>query len=239
MLDSRYIHLHEALGLGVMWLNQNAKIIESTKSKTVTTTQPSPALHAPYASNQARLATLALVRNFGRKGETKPTKTASKTGEIQSQSIPPQVPSSLYPVLHSARLMVMSVCASMPDVAAGRLFSGQDGILLNKMIQAIKLTPDEVYYTTWLKDLPDFNPYPPTEWVKAAQERVAQEWQQTGAKALLLLGDFFIREDVQSALNDFCPRSQRFIIAHPLRIVSNPQLKRGAWEILQSMMTKL
>ena len=29
MLSSRYLHLHEALGLGPMWLNQNAKIIHA------------------------------------------------------------------------------------------------------------------------------------------------------------------------------------------------------------------
>ena len=26
MLNSRYIHLHQALGLGAMWLNQHAQI---------------------------------------------------------------------------------------------------------------------------------------------------------------------------------------------------------------------
>ena len=29
MLSSRYLHLHEALGLGPMWLNRNAKIIHA------------------------------------------------------------------------------------------------------------------------------------------------------------------------------------------------------------------
>ena len=29
MLSSRYLHLHEALGLGPMWLNQNAEVISS------------------------------------------------------------------------------------------------------------------------------------------------------------------------------------------------------------------
>jgi len=29
MLSSRYLHLHEALGLGPMWLNQSAKLVSA------------------------------------------------------------------------------------------------------------------------------------------------------------------------------------------------------------------
>ena len=41
MLSSRYLHLHEALGLGPMWLKQGAKVLSAA-----------PAASAPKAATQ-------------------------------------------------------------------------------------------------------------------------------------------------------------------------------------------
>lgn len=239
MLDSRYVHLHEALGLGVMWLNTNAKILPQTqpeKSKLPSAQKPLavtvPQKTPTQAASNARLAALQRVRAHSNP-DSGSLKNPQPTAPIAAPTVAPTTP--VPAPTPRAKVMIISVCASPADVVAGKLFSGEDGAMLNKMLGAIGLQNSDAYLSTWLKDLPDFNPKPPTETVIAATERVAQEWRQSGASSLLLLGDFFDRADVQQQLNQFSGSEQRFHIPHPMRIVSNPKLKRSAWETLQQM----
>ena len=58
MLNSRYIHLHQALGLGAMWLNQRAQIRPTQGSLKAegfngvkTTPAPPPAPPTPNPTN--------------------------------------------------------------------------------------------------------------------------------------------------------------------------------------------
>ncbi|ULJ60124.1 uracil-DNA glycosylase family protein [Wielerella bovis] len=240
MLNSRYVHLHEALGLGVMWLNANAKIItpipnpvSTPDTNTFQAASTTPTSNKHEHSN-ARLAALQRVR-----GNANPTLATENHLHDNIQTIPHIITQATQPSVatpQNATIMAMSVCPSVQDIAAKKLFSGDDGVMLYKMLAAIGLQAQDVYLTTWLKDFPDFNPKPPTEIVVAAAPRVAQEWQKSGAKALLLLGDlFFDREDVQQQIEQFCPHHQRFIIPHPMRIINNQTLKRGAWETLQRL----
>lgn len=247
MLDSRYVHLHEALGLGVMWLNNGAKIINlpSQSPPHVETPLPPSSIDANpkitrnvhiVPKTNARLATLQRIQAHSTTPENH--FDADRTVLMTPEPINPHLkPNPI--ATQNARLMVMSVCASIEDIAAQQLFSREDGVLLNKMFHAIALSPQDVLLTTWLKDLPDFNPKPPTQWVQQASHRVAQEWQNCGASAMLLLGDFFNREDVQTQLNQFSQIQQRFMIAHPLRIAHNRQLKRAAWHTLQQLQAYL
>ncbi len=235
MLDSRYIHLHEALGLGAMWLKQGAKIIgqpEHTLPVATPKTTPTP-ITKPTAEQRnmhpSRLAVLQKINS----ATLQPTTTA-----------PPSPAQPDYPIysteyyinqlsgsIPKVKLMTLSVCASPADVAGGKLFSGEDGVLLHKMLAGIHLNPNDVYISTWLKDLPDFSPKPATEAVTAAAPRVAAEWQLSGATALLLMGDFFERPDVKAQL----PKGKAYYIPHPQRILNNPTLKRSAWETLQQL----
>ncbi len=78
MLDSRYIHLHEALGLGAMWLKQGAKIIgqpEHTLPVATPKTTPTP-ITKPTAEQRnmhpSRLAVLQKINS----ATLQPTTTA-------------------------------------------------------------------------------------------------------------------------------------------------------------------
>lgn len=236
MLDSRYIHLHEALGLGAMWLKQGAKIIG----------QPENIAHAPNTptssvppkkeiKNQENMssARLALLQRV--KSATLPQNAPTAPVVAEKNNYPTDTVEHYLTQLSGsipvARVLAMSVCAAPADVAAGRLFSGADGELLRKMLAAIHLNLNDVFITSWLKDLPDFNPKPSPEAVLAASPRVLAEWQLSGAQALLLMGEFFERDDVQAQLPDV----KAFIIPHPQRILNNPSLKRPAWETLQQL----
>lgn len=235
MLDSRYVHLHEALGLGVMWLKQGAKVIHLPDAVNATAS-PTPSAVAPTTPskshhtgiNSARQAILQRL-NAPTTPQTRPLSPITPEPQTEIASPVPMVD------VPKVRVMALSVCASVADIAMGKLFSGEDGVLLHKMFHAINLQPEQVYLTTWLKDLPDFNPKPPTEIVQSATARLQTEWQRSQADALLLMGDFFDREDVRTEVNKIRGNKPYFTIPHPQRILSNPKLKRGAWETLQGL----
>ncbi len=70
MLSSRYLHLHQALGLGPMWLNRNAKVIPPAGDAPVTqpqkpaATQVAEAVRTISASaHHARMAAMAAVQH--------------------------------------------------------------------------------------------------------------------------------------------------------------------------------
>lgn len=244
MLDSRYVHLHEALGLGVMWLRRGAKIINTARTPaSVQAAQPNSETknhNEPAKSGGAsRLAILQRVNS-----QTLHQAQNTPQAETPTQPIAPITMPHALDLSHQqtqsnsvpkAKIMVMSVCASPADVMAGRLFSGQDGLMLSKMLLAIDVDIRDVYFNSWLKDLPDFNPQPPTETVQAATSRVQTEWQLSGAKAILLTGKFFERADVLAKVRQIWREECCFQIPHPQQIINNPQLKRGAWETLQQL----
>ena len=267
MLNSRYIHLHQALGLGSMWLNQHAQIrptqgslkaegfnevktsatsfgearteyadqtkpsatsfdqAQTNEPQTTPTTSPHPSTHLPHGN------ALAKIRQRSNPSQTTPATQPNPSAQPQ-------------PLLHTpaprpAKLLILSVCPSVDDIAAGKLFSGADGEMLHNMLKAIALPPAQAHFSTWLKNNPDFNPRPDAQTIIAAAPSIAQEWQQTQAQAMLLLGDFFHRPEVQTALNNIAPASVRYHIPHPMRLASNPQLKRSAWETLQKLQVAL
>ena len=137
-----------------------------------------------------------------------------------------------------ARVLVLSVCASLEDRMRQKLFSGEDGALLHKMLAAIQLSPQDVHCSTWLKQSAHFNPNPGEEEVQAAWADVYQEWQQCGRAPPWLLGEFSERDDVRRCLQQ-CAPTPYFVTSHPLRLLKYPQLKRAAWDTLQQLKAEL
>lgn len=265
MLNSRFVHLHEALGLGAMWLNQDARLntasitsssqisspqakmieAENTANKHIplqTTFSPKKSSASTLISIPANNARLAALQRVGSRTLTAatpqnspidPNTETSKTSDTINTNQPL---TQLAKPISPAKVLALSVCASPADIAAGSLFSGEDGQLLSRMFAAIQLQSNDVHLDTWLSGLPDFNPKPPKETVIAATDRIQNLWQASDACAILLMGDFFERDDVRIELDKICPAQARFIIPHPLRILSNPkELRPIAWEVLQNL----
>lgn len=239
MLDTRYIHLHEALGLGAMWLRQGARMLTSSVADTPPIAPVEPKTVAPTPTPKAQSARLAALQKVG----SQTVNAAAKSAPIETESVVAapaktaitELPTDFSGSLKPVAVMVLSVCASPEDVAAGKLFSGQDGDLLRKMLAAIQLGEEDVLLNTWLKDLPDFNPSPSADIVAQAFGRIQREYQQSGEPVLLLLGGFFERKDVLQHIEKLGEKVHYFVIPHPMRIASNPALKRPAWETLQAM----
>lgn len=282
MLDARYVHLHEALGLGPMWLPASARIRQPEKpaadaggssdaperpsslktaahkvqaadpalpaaathhtdgagfAETPPAPRPAPA-RAPQTTAAPGSPRLAALQRVGSTTlEPAPAATvqespaAAPTVEHYLERLAGRVP--------AARLMVLSVCPSPADVAARRLFSGAEGELLDKMLAAIRLSREDSYLSCWLKGLPDFRPQPAAEDVAAASARVDAEFRLSGARALLLMGRFFERNDVRGHLQRIAPDVPHFYIDHPQQMLHKPQLKRKAWEELQKLQAAL
>ena len=286
MLDARYVHLHEALGLGPMWLPASARIRQPEKPEadaggnTDAPQHPSSlktAAHKVQAAAPTRPAAAAQHADGAGFAETPPvpartpapratrapqTTTAPNSPRLAalqrvgSTTLEPapaaavqESPAATPTVEHylerlagrvpAARLMVLSVCPSPADVAARRLFSGAEGELLDKMLAATRLSREDSYLSCWLKGLPDFRPQPAAEDVAAAAARVDAEFRLSGARALLLMGRFFERDDVRGHLQRIAPDVPHFYIDHPQQMLHKPQLKRKAWEGLQKLQAAL
>lgn len=178
MLESRYLHLHEALGLGPMWLKQGARLLPpaegqdgrfQTASDTAQTvhTAPQPAAavyeRAKQPSGNAHAATLAAIGGASRRQSREPSvpkpaepaaNAANTLSDTLQDGIIPQTQAD------AARLLAVSICPAPADLAAGRLFSGADGVLLDNMLAAIGLTAADCRRTSWLPSV-EFSPMPP------------------------------------------------------------------------------
>lgn len=231
MLDTRYVHLHEALGLGALWLHKTAKVLPPVSApETAAKTTPPPLQKQPAPPVRDNAPP---IRHAHPQPEPQPETAAQPASQPAERSNiswaePPR----------PARVLVLSVCASLEDRMRQKLFSGEDGELLHKMLAAIQLLPQDVHCSTWLKQSAHFNPNPSEEEVQAAWADVYQEWQQCGRPPLWLLGDFFEREDVRRCLQQ-CAPTPYFVTSHPLRLLKYPQLKRAAWDTLQQLKAEL
>ena len=250
MVNSRYVHLHEALGLGVMWLPQGwtvhagSETVNGEKvSRSAMATLSYSSARADVVDNKnkakqsddalpARLATLQHIR-----AHAPETSNHNNQASVAAVSAPPPVLLGSKP--RPARVAALCVCASPADIAAGRLLSGAAGDLFDKMLQAIQLSREQVYLSCWLKQLPDFNPEPPADLVAAAVAPLAEELATVRPQALLLMGRFFEREDVRRHLHTLAADVPAFYIAHPQQMVVDAQLKRPAWATLQQLQTTL
>ncbi len=244
MLTGRYIHLHEALGLGPMWLRSHARIItlpENTPAATPSKTAVSAPKHDP---SQARLMVLQRMRHphdnepSAHANISKPPAavtvqpSAADTPEISDNPI--AAVQTAQAAQRTVKVLVLSVCPTPEDITAGHLFSGEDGILLDKMLQAVSLNRHDVHLDTWLQ-VPDFNPNPDAAAISSSGSHIAATIAACQPKALLLMGHFFQRSDVLAELDKIRNGLPLFHTPHPRRLAAQPKLKREAWVELQRM----
>lgn len=255
MLSSRYIHLHEALGLGPMWLLRGAKVLPSNHKEAAQeavkplatakpTSTPLSSTHTPsqpQAENHARLAAMAAIGSLSTSTDTTaPNKNQSNisapnnevhlANNIQNQSTVEPNPISTTNI-EPVPLMVVSICPAPEDNLSGELFSGEVGILLNNMLKAIGLSNKSVHKTAWVKDTAIFSPNPTNEQIHAALPRMQAELKQSEAYTILFMGQIFEQPEQSEALNALCGNTPRFIIPHPARLLRQPQLKAQAWPL--------
>lgn len=246
MLSSRYLHLHEALGLGPMWLKQSAKVLPAQTAAAPSapaaaeTAAPAAKPVAARTSADARLSAIAAVNTarsdsdgIGAAAERPSEKSlpASADTEPPAPAVLPVITANIQAV----RVMVVSICPAPEDSAAGRLFSGDAGVLLDNMLAAINLKPTDAHKTAWVKTATVFTPTPSAEEIAAALPQLQAELAAAQARSVLFLGQIFEQHQYNGIIRELCGNLPHFVIPHPARLLRQPQLKRNAWTELKKL----
>ena len=329
MLSSRYLRLHEALGLGPMWLKRSARIAEPTlpghsqpesparlpesgygelRPSGQNELQASPAHPtAPAAqarlpeNNQSELQQTAAGELQQHPNHTPaPNQPAARTAQPPQghradvlaaiaapqpyQSAPAQAENESDPLaavqrlwaalshtafasieelrqqaaacaacsLHSqrkqalsgygampARLMVVSLNPAPSDDETGQLISGRHGRLLDNMLAAIGLSPEQVFRTAWLRCTPRVALKTiPEEQVRCAAF-IRQEFAWAQPQAVLLLGNSFYDPARRWLLEQLIGHTPAFTAPHPAILLRQPELKAQAWHTLKQLKAAL
>lgn len=273
MLSSRYLHLHEALGLGPMWLKRGAKTIPAAfaapkagmpkpEAASVQTTIPRQERTLSAGAHQARLSAIAAVHGgnqqdvaerempspqtaaveAARQPEAKPkqeTPADKQTRSIRNTADLPAAPHlsddlpRLSATVKTARLMVVSICPSTEDTLHGELFHGETGVLLDNMLAAIRLSPQQAHKTSWVKAAPVFSPHPSEAQIHAELLALKHELESSQARAVLFLGQVFEQREMMAVMDELCGGIPYFTIPHPARLLRQPRLKAYAWQVLK------
>lgn len=260
MLSSRYLHLHQALGLGPMWLNRNAKVIPPAGDAPVTQPQKPAAAQVAEAvrtisasAHHARMAAMAAVQHekTAPAAATPPTPPTAvpvdapapsarthsapeDTAKAATTTVSDDLP-RLQTEARPSEVIIISICPATEDSLHGQLFHGAVGVLLDNMLAAICLTPQQAYKTSWVKAAPVFSPHPTDEQIQAELPQLARELADTQAKAVLLVGQIFEKPELAPLIDTLCGDTPRFILPHPARLLRQPQLKAKAWQVLKQV----
>lgn len=260
MLSSRYLHLHQALGLGPMWLNRNAKVIPPAGDTPVTQPQKPAAAQVAEAvrtisasAHHARMAAMAAVQHektapaaatppvpptAAPVDSPAPSARTNSAPEDTAKAATTNVSDDLPRLQTEARpseVIIISICPATEDSLHGQLFHGAVGVLLDNMLAAIRLTPQQAYKTSWVKAAPVFSPHPTDEQIQAELPQLARELADTQAKAVLLVGQIFEKPELAPLIDTLCGNTPRFTLPHPARLLRQPQLKAKAWQVLKQV----
>lgn len=146
-----------------------------------------------------------------------------------------------------ARIAFVGDVPSVRDDAAGEPFSDEAGELLHKMILAMKIKPEETYLTNVYKCRPAAGDVPEAKHFLACQEHLRFQFRHVAAPVIVALGETASRtlgraESPLRVLRKqvFDWEGRRVIPTHhPRDLVTNPALKKEAWEDLQAAMREL
>ena len=140
-------------------------------------------------------------------------------------------------VRQNCHLIVVLPHPSVQDDAAGELLSGEAGELWLKILKAMKLQADEVYVTNAIKCAPNVSLVPKQHHAAACIGYLQRELQLLPAVPVLLLAEN--QRSLLKKLEQQVGSERLFRIPHPSKMQRNPDTKREAWEILQTLMPLL
>lgn len=237
MLSARYLHLHEALGLGPMWLKQTAVVLPPKNTPaTPTQARPQTVRTAPIRpsqphNGQARLETMAALKTAAPEHVRKPV-------PAPEADLLPDLSDGIAPVPAASgitKLAVVSLCPPTEDMVYGQLFHGKAGVLLDNILKAVGLDAAYVHKTCWVKTAAVGNPMPSEAAIETATVSVMQELDGCRAPAVLFLGQAFVNPERQAMIETLCGSRPFFIIDHPARLLRQPELKARAWQVLKQL----
>ena len=241
MLDARYLLLHEALGLGKMWLQKGAHLATVVSPKNVTsqpTVQPESLIDKVDKAQQNKLlpVTPTIVEYKTVVLSTDLTSLAQECIQCQSCALSGCCKSPIFRQGNAdAKLLVFSACPTPEDDLSSQLFFGETGQLLSKMLAAINLNLESVYLTSAVKCSGGFKMKITQEHYQRCMPFLIKQIELIKPKAILALGTDLEQWGTQGE-NGFCYQNiPYFVIPHPARLIRHPAEKKQAWEILQKL----
>ena len=148
-----------------------------------------------------------------------------------------------------ANLMIIGEAPGHDEDIQGIPFVGRAGQLLNKILQAIQLDPNDVYITNILKCRPPNNRDPHTDEVQACSQFLKAQIKLIQPKVILSVG----RISAQNLLKDHSPlgrlRTKNHVLPdtdlpllvtyHPAYLLRNPYEKAKVWHDMKVLLRLL
>ncbi len=144
-----------------------------------------------------------------------------------------------------AELMIIGEAPGRDEDLQGKPFVGRAGQLLDRMLQAIELDPEQVYITNILKCRPPNNRDPKQEETQACASFLQAQIQQLQPRVIFAVG----RISAQTLLQEQSPlgrlRNRQYVLPqsdipllvtyHPAYLLRNPAEKAKVWQDLKSL----
>lgn len=146
-----------------------------------------------------------------------------------------------------AKLLIIGDWPTAEDEEAGIPFSGEGGVLLGKMLQAINVRTEEVYVTTVVKCRAS-DPGPPLDEVRrCCLPFLLSQISTVAPKVICAMGSLAAQLLLDSTLplsrlrGRAHPYLGRLLIATypPAFLIKNPEMKKAAWADLQLLQKQL
>ena len=146
------------------------------------------------------------------------------------------------------RLMIVGDVPSEEEDSSAQMYLGVAGELLEKMLQAMKLSTDEVFYTPAVKCRPPENRQPHVAESKTCFKHLQQQIAERKPECILAFGNLAALGVLNQKLKVTEARGQWFNTAdnipvmvtyHPAYLLRKPEEKKAAWDDLQQVMAKL
>ena len=155
-----------------------------------------------------------------------------------------------------AGLMIIADGPAREDDQAGSPLQGEPGELLDKMLQAINLSRDEIYITTLVKCFPGPDAEPGDNEIRTCLPFLFRQIEIICPKVICTMGVQASRTLLHSRkslfqlrgrfynFNNLCSTKladEIFIMPtlHPAILLDNPELKKASWQDLQMIQKKL
>lgn len=106
--------------------------------------------------------------------------------------------------------------------------------LMKKMLGAIELEAEHCYITNIIKCDPDVD-VPPSAMYKNCESFLHEEFNSIKPHTVIVMGQIIPLKNIISASNNV----KWFNIEHPVTILKNPELKKGAWNTLREVKKRL
>ena len=148
----------------------------------------------------------------------------------------------------SPRLMIVGDVPSEEEDSSAQMYRGAAGELLEKMLQAMKLSTDEVFYTPAVKCRPPENRQPHVAESKTCFKHLQQQIAEQKPECILAFGNLAALGVLNQKLKVTEARGHWFNTAdnipvmvtyHPAYLLRKPEEKKAAWGDLQQVMAKL